>query len=42
MVNAIQEDREPLIPAEEGRKAVELILAVYRSSKEGKPVNLAR
>jgi predicted dehydrogenase len=42
MANAIREDRDPLISGEEGKKAVELILAIYQSSKEGKPVELGR
>ena len=40
MVNAVKEDREPMIPAEEGRKAVDFILAVYESSRTGQPVML--
>ena len=35
MVAAIREDREPLCPGEEGRRAVELILACYESQKRG-------
>lgn len=40
MVNAILEDRSPVIPAEEGRKAVEIILAIYESARTGKEVFL--
>jgi len=40
MVDAIREKREPRIPGREGRNAVEIILAVYRSAKEGKAVRL--
>ena len=40
LVNAIREDRDPLITGEEGRKAVEVILAIYRSSETGKLVKL--
>jgi UDP-N-acetyl-2-amino-2-deoxyglucuronate dehydrogenase len=39
-VNAIREDREPMIPGREARRAVELILAVYQSQCEGRPVTL--
>jgi len=39
-VSAIEEDREPLISGESGKKALEIILAIYKSQKTGKPVNL--
>ncbi len=35
LVRAIQEDRAPAIDVHEGRKAVDIILAAYRSSKTG-------
>ncbi len=37
---AIIEDREPLITGAEGRKPLEIILAVYESAKTKKPVKL--
>jgi len=37
---AIEEGREPLIPGREGRKALEIILAIYRSAESNEPVNL--
>jgi len=37
-VNAIIEDREPLVNGEEGRKALEIITAIYLSSRTGRPV----
>ena len=37
---AIQEGRPPLVDGEAGRRALELVLAIYKSSKEGKPVTL--
>jgi predicted dehydrogenase len=40
MIDAIAEDRDPLITGEEARKAVGLILAIYESSREGKEVTL--
>ncbi len=39
-IHAILEDRDPMIPGEEGRKPLELILAVYQSAKTGKRVKL--
>jgi len=39
-LEAIEENRRPLVDGEEGRKAVEIILAVYRSSQTGQKVNL--
>ena len=37
---AILEDREPLVTGEEGRKSLELILAIYESSRTGAAVPL--
>lgn len=38
LIDAIREDREPMIPPEEGRKSVDLILAIYESSKENRTI----
>lgn len=38
---AIEEDRVPMIDGREARRAVEVILSVYRSSESGQPVVLA-
>ncbi len=35
MVEAIQNDRDPEVPGSEARRAVEVIKAIYRSSREG-------
>ncbi len=40
MVEAIKEDREPIVSGEEGRKSLQIILAIYQSAKTGKPVRL--
>jgi UDP-N-acetyl-2-amino-2-deoxyglucuronate dehydrogenase len=40
MVQAILEDRAPVIDASEGRRSVALIEAIYRSSKHGKPCRM--
>ncbi|MEX2176121.1 MAG: Gfo/Idh/MocA family oxidoreductase [Pirellulaceae bacterium] len=37
---AIKKGKQPLIDGPEGRKAVELILAIYKSAEIGKPVKL--
>jgi predicted dehydrogenase len=37
-LRAVLEDRPPLTTGEDGRKVVEIIAAIYRSSKERKPV----
>ena len=38
-LSAIVEDREPMVTGEEGRKSLEIVLAIYRASmKEGKVV----
>jgi len=39
-LDAIEAGREPLIGGTEARKSVEIILAVYRSAQQGKPVEL--
>jgi predicted dehydrogenase len=39
-VKAIDNDRQPIISGESGRKALEIILAIYKSQKTGKPVDL--
>jgi predicted dehydrogenase len=38
VISAIQEDRQPLVSGEEGRKALEIVLAVYESSRTGKTI----
>jgi UDP-N-acetyl-2-amino-2-deoxyglucuronate dehydrogenase len=40
MVSAIRNDRSPIISGEEGKKSLEVVLAIYKSAKEGKPVKL--
>lgn len=37
-LNALEHDREPLVNGVEGRKTVELFTAVYRSTRDNKPV----
>jgi len=39
-LDAIQEDRAPLVDGAEGRKSVEIISAIYQSAKSGKAVSL--
>ncbi len=40
MVEAINKDREPYVTAKDGRDALELVLAIYKSAAEGKSVKL--
>jgi predicted dehydrogenase len=40
MIAAIQEDRQPYISIKDGRDVIELILAIYTSAAEGRPVKL--
>ncbi|MEK6646400.1 MAG: Gfo/Idh/MocA family oxidoreductase [Candidatus Firestonebacteria bacterium] len=40
MCDAIENNREPLVTGEEARKSVEIILAIYKSSKLGMTVKL--
>ena len=39
-VRAIETGTQPAVDGREGRKAVELILAIYKSAETGKPVKL--
>ena len=39
-VAALREGREPFVNGEEGRKPLEIILAIYESARTGKPVKL--
>jgi UDP-N-acetyl-2-amino-2-deoxyglucuronate dehydrogenase len=39
MIDAIHNDREPLINGEEGKKALEIILAIYKSARTKAPVD---
>lgn len=40
MIEAIKNDRPPYVDAVAGRNALEIVLAIYRSQKTGKPVKL--
>ena len=40
MIEAIQEDRDPYITAVDGKNALEIVLAIYKSSFTGKSVKL--
>ncbi len=40
MIHAIEQDRQPYVTAMEGKKALELVLAIYKSAAEGAPVRL--
>ncbi len=40
MIDAIRTDRKPYVDAYAGRDALELVLAIYKSQKEGKAVKL--
>ncbi len=40
VIDAIKHDREPYVNAQAGRRALELVLAIYKSAAEGRPVKL--
>ena len=40
VLDAIRDGCEPLVSGEKGRKALEIILAIYKSQKTGLPVDL--
>jgi UDP-N-acetyl-2-amino-2-deoxyglucuronate dehydrogenase len=37
---AVREDRDPLVNGHEGRKPLEIVLAVYESARTGKTIKL--
>jgi UDP-N-acetyl-2-amino-2-deoxyglucuronate dehydrogenase len=41
LIQAIRENRDPMVSGEQGRKSVDLILAIYESSRTRKEVTLA-
>lgn len=40
MIDAIENDRKPYVDAEAGKRAMELVLAIYKSQATGQPVKL--
>jgi predicted dehydrogenase len=40
VIEAIRTDRQPKVTAEDGKRALELVLAIYKSAAEGRPVRL--
>lgn len=40
VIDSIKNNREPYVNAEAGRRALEVVLAVYKSAAEGKPIQL--
>lgn len=40
MINAIKEDREPLVNGEEGLKPLQIILAIYESARTGQSIQI--
>ena len=40
MINAIKNDRQPYVTAMDGKRALELVLAIYKSAAEGCSVKL--
>lgn len=40
MIEAVRDNRDPLVDGEEGRKPLEIILAIYESSRTGRTVHL--
>lgn len=40
VINAIEQDRQPYVTAMDGKRALELVLAIYKSAADGKPVKL--
>lgn len=40
VIDAIISKRKPYVTAEDGRRALEMVLAIYQSAHEGKPVSL--
>jgi predicted dehydrogenase len=40
VINSIITNRQPYVTAEDGKRTMELVLAIYKSAAEGKPVKL--
>lgn len=40
VIDAVKNDRDPYVTAEDGKQALEMVLAIYKSAAEGKPVKL--
>ena len=40
LIQALREERPPMVEGAEGRKAVEIVRAIYRSATQAQPVNL--
>ena len=40
VINAITQDRAPLVSGEDAYRALQVVLAVYQSAREGKPIRL--
>lgn len=40
VIDSIKNNKQPLVDAKAGKRALELVLAIYKSQKEGKPVKL--
>lgn len=40
MIDAVKNNRQPYVDAHAGKNALELVLAIYKSQKEGRPVKL--
>ncbi len=40
MIKAVQKGEQPFVRGEDGRRVIETILAIYETSKIGKPIRL--
>ena len=40
MIDAVQNHRAPYVTGEDGKRALELVLAIYKSAAEHRPVKL--
>ena len=40
VIEAIKSHTKPLVDAEAGKRALEMVLAIYKSAAEGRPVKL--
>ena len=40
MIDCINSDKQPLVDARAGKRALELVLAIYKSQKEQRPIKL--
>jgi predicted dehydrogenase len=42
LMDAVKENRDPLVSGEDGKNALQLVLAFYQSAESNRPINMER